>query len=206
MEHVALLRSYWSNGLPVSDRPSRGLDGRPILSSASTAGTTNYITHLCVVEVSMAMFEKEQAANSGPGTVVGANVKLTGTIKDVSDITVHGHVDGEVISDKNVTITETASVKGPVTAEVVNVSGKINGSVTATQRLEINPTGKIYGSINTKDLIIKSGAVFVGKSNTLKEEEEKKEEEKKVPTESRESRAESVGKEKKKTEPKYEVE
>ena len=35
----------------------------------------------------------------------------------------------------------------------------------ASGKLEILPTGKIFGSITTKDLNIRSGAVFVGKSN-----------------------------------------
>ncbi len=100
---------------------------------------------------------------AGPGTVVGANVKLTGTISDVNDITVHGTVEGEVISDKTVVIAETAAVKGPVTAQVVSISGRVNGSITAHQKLELLPTGQINGSITTKDLNIKSGAVFNGK-------------------------------------------
>lgn len=101
---------------------------------------------------------------AGPGTVVGANVKLTGTISDVNDIVIHGTVEGEVISDKTVTVTETASVKGPVTAQMVSVSGKVNGGVTAHQKLELLPTADVSGSISTRELIIKSGAVFNGKS------------------------------------------
>lgn len=101
---------------------------------------------------------------AGPGTVVGANVKLTGTISDVGDVIVHGIVEGEVVSDKTVTITETASVKGPITAQLISISGKVNGSVTAHQKLELQPTADVNGSINTKELIIKSGAVFNGKS------------------------------------------
>lgn len=106
---------------------------------------------------------------SGPGTVVGANVKLTGTISDVNDIVIHGTVEGEVISDKTVTITETASVKGPVTAQMVSVSGKVNGGVTAHQKLELLPTADVSGSIATKELIIKSGASFNGKSTMSRE-------------------------------------
>ena len=111
------------------------------------------------------MFEENVGGvTAGPGTVVGANVKLTGTISDVNDIVVHGTVEGEVISDKTVTITETASVKGPVTAQMVSVSGRINGGVTAHQKLELLPTANVSGSISTKELIIKSGAAFNGKS------------------------------------------
>jgi len=135
------------------------------------------------------MFESnEQEGVAGPGTVVGANVKLTGTLSDVNDITVHGTVEGEVISDKTVTIAETAAVKGPVTAQMVSVSGRINGSITAHQKLELLPTAQVNGGITTKELIIKSGATFNGKCTmtedgntpnktdkpTAKEKEEKK--------------------------------
>lgn len=152
----------------------------------------------------MAMFDKDQTTVSGPGTVIGANVKLTGVLKDSNDITVHGTVDGEVISDRDVNITETASIKGPITANVIVVSGKINGAITAHEKLEINPSGKVYGSITAKDLIIHSGATFVGKSNSIKEELDA--DKKIVKEEKKEVKSEKVEKQTKKSEPKYEVE
>lgn len=123
---------------------------------------------------------------SGPGTVVGANVKLVGTLHDANEVTIHGKIEGEVISEKNVTISETAHIKGPISAEVIQIAGQVNGSITATGKIEILPTGKVYGSLTTKDLNIRSGAIFVGKSNMagdegtgIEEEPEKKKEEKK---------------------------
>lgn len=101
---------------------------------------------------------------SGPNTVVGANVKLVGTLYDANEITIHGKIEGEVKSDKTVIITETAYIKGPVTADTVQIAGSVNGSITATGKLEILPTGKVYGSTTTKDLSIRSGAIFIGKS------------------------------------------
>jgi len=114
------------------------------------------------------MFDNDKKI-AGPGTVVGANVKLTGVLKDINDITVHGSVDGEVSSEKNVVIAETASIKGPVSAEVVTVAGKVNGSIDAWKKLEVLPTGKVHGSITTEELIIRSGALFNGKSKMTKE-------------------------------------
>jgi cytoskeletal protein CcmA (bactofilin family) len=156
------------------------------------------------------MFDKDQTTISGPGTVVGTNVKLTGTLNDVNDITVNGRVEGEIISEKNVAITETASVKGPITAKIIHISGKVDGAITANEKLEISPTGKVYGSITTKDLIIQSGAIFVGKSNTLRDKSEPELEKKTV----KEAEKKEVEKDtkvvetkaEKKDEPKYEVE
>lgn len=102
---------------------------------------------------------------TGPGTIIGANVKLVGTLLDANEIIVHGRVEGEVTSEKMITITETAFIKGPVSADVIQVAGEIQGSVVASSKLELLPTGKVFGSITAKDLSIRSGAVFVGKSN-----------------------------------------
>lgn len=116
-----------------------------------------------------AVFQKERPM-PGPGTVVGTNVKLTGVLKDTNDITVHGKVEGEVISDKNVLVTETAEIKGPVTAQNIIVAGKIHGTVNAEQKLELLPTAKVNGAINTRELIVKAGATLNGKS-TMREED-----------------------------------
>lgn len=102
---------------------------------------------------------------SGPGTIVGANVKLVGTLNDANEIVVHGKIEGEVISEKSITVSETAFIKGPVSAEMVQVAGEVHGSIVSTGKLEILPTGKVFGSVTTKDLNIRSGAIFVGKSN-----------------------------------------
>lgn len=97
-------------------------------------------------------------------TIIGINVNLKGNLKNKGSIQVNGSVEGEVRSDENVTVGETASIKGPVVAKVIEVSGLIKGIIEATEKLEINPTGKVFGDINVKSLIIKQGAIFVGKS------------------------------------------
>lgn len=99
----------------------------------------------------------------GPGTIVGVNVALNGTLKDQNDIIVHGMVDGEVISDKSITIGQSAQVKGPVRGNLVTVAGVVRGSVEAQEKLEILETGKVLGSIDAKDLLVHSGATIVGK-------------------------------------------
>ncbi|KKQ73995.1 MAG: hypothetical protein US94_C0017G0008 [Berkelbacteria bacterium GW2011_GWB1_38_5] len=113
---------------------------------------------------------------TGPGTVVGANVKLVGTLQDASDITIHGRIEGEVISNQSINVTETAYIKGPISADIVNIAGKVRGSITATGKLEIMPTGKVFGSITSKDVSIKSGAIFVGKCTMPEGEKEEAEE------------------------------
>lgn len=112
-----------------------------------------------------------QEDGSGPGTVVGVNVALSGTLKDQNDIVVHGMVDGEVISDKTVSIGQSAQIKGPVKAIVVTVAGVVRGEVTASDRVEVMESGKVFGTITTKDLIVRSGAIISGKIEMATEPE-----------------------------------
>jgi len=98
------------------------------------------------------------------GTIVGSSVHLTGAIKDSSDIQIFGSVEGEVSSEAKVIIEESAYVKGPINAGEVVVSGMVIGTIVAKQRIELNPSGTIKGNVDTSDLLIHSGATFIGKS------------------------------------------
>lgn len=118
------------------------------------------------------MFEQKSKGVEGPGTIVGANVKLSGTLKDINDITIHGQIEGEVISEKTVTVEQTAVVKGPIQASLVTIAGQVNGEIIALKKLEILETGNVKGSVTTDDLIIRSGAVFNGKSS-MKQDDDK---------------------------------
>jgi cytoskeletal protein CcmA (bactofilin family) len=71
-------------------------------------------------------------------------------------------VDGEVISERSVTVGQSAQVKGPVKGQLVTVAGVIRGSVEATEKFEVLETGKIFGSINARDLVVHSGAIIIG--------------------------------------------
>jgi cytoskeletal protein CcmA (bactofilin family) len=99
------------------------------------------------------------------GTIVGSSVHLTGAIKDSSDITIFGVVEGEVASDQKVIVEESAHVKGPIKAAEVIVSGLVVGTVTASQRIELNVSGTIKGNIDAGELLIHAGATFIGKCN-----------------------------------------
>lgn len=102
--------------------------------------------------------------NNNVDTIIGINVVLKGNLKNKGSIQINGTVEGEVRSDENINVGETAKIKGPVVAKTIEISGEVKGVVEATDRLEVNPTGRIIGDINAKSLIIKQGATFIGKS------------------------------------------
>ena len=104
-------------------------------------------------------------------TIIGADVHVKGNLKNKGSIQINGTVEGEVKSDENVTIGESAKVTGPIVASNVLVSGNANGTIDAKEKLEIDPTGSIEGEIKTKTLIVREGATFNG--NCVMAEEKK---------------------------------
>ena len=104
-------------------------------------------------------------------TVIGVDVNVKGNLNNKGSIQVNGTVEGEIKSDENITVGETALVTGPVVAKNILVSGKVAGTVSAHEKLEVDPTGSITGDIKTKTLIFREGANFNG---TCAMSEEKK--------------------------------
>jgi len=126
-------------------------------------------------------------------TIIGLNVVLKGNLHNKGSIQVNGTIEGEVKSDENINVGETAQIKGPVSAKSIEVSGEIRGLIEASEKLEINPTGRIYGDINAKSLVIKQGATFVGKSIMPSSEMPKVEEKPPVEKENKEKVEDKLG-------------
>jgi cytoskeletal protein CcmA (bactofilin family) len=59
--------------------------------------------------------------------------------------------------------------KGRVEAEAlvqrISINGEFRGVIRASDRVEINKAGKVYGDIYTPCLIIEGGAIFEGRCN-----------------------------------------
>jgi cytoskeletal protein CcmA (bactofilin family) len=62
---------------------------------------------------------------------------------------------------------ERGRVKATVQAGIVEISGIVEGTVTAKNSVKIHSTGRVYGDIFTPALIIEHGAVFDGKCHML---------------------------------------
>lgn len=103
-----------------------------------------------------------KSRNSSEGTIIGAGVKLTGSFKDEGPITINGEAKGDITSGESILIGEDAFIQGPISAQFITVSGTVEGEIKATETLEITPTGKVSGKIDTKTLIIRPGALFIG--------------------------------------------
>ena len=97
-------------------------------------------------------------------TVIGKNTQMKGSINSSANMRIDGTVEGEIIIAGEAIIGEAGRVIGNITAGSVLISGEVNGNITAENKLEIMPSGKLYGDIKASVLSIAEGALFKGQS------------------------------------------
>ncbi len=91
-------------------------------------------------------------------TVIAAGVTLAGTL----------HGEGEIELKGAMIVTSTGRVKGPVTADVVQVAGHIEGGVLARDHMRLEKTGSLEGDVTTVSLVVEDGGRLNGRSSMLK--------------------------------------
>lgn len=104
------------------------------------------------------------AARKAPSivSVIGKDITIEGGVTGEGEL----HVDGLVRGDVRVgrlSIGESGHIEGTVAAELVEVRGKVIGSVTAKQ-IRLFATANVDGDITHEQLAMETGACFQGRS------------------------------------------
>lgn len=113
--------------------------------------------------------ESPRPQASGPAggttnlTVIAKPATFAGRITGSGDFRIEGRLEGELDSSGGVTVAESGSVKGDLHGRTLMVAGKVNGNVSADERVELKPTAKLKGNITAPRMHIAEGATFEGK-------------------------------------------
>jgi cytoskeletal protein CcmA (bactofilin family) len=73
-----------------------------------------------------------------------------------------GEFHGEIFSRDFLFIGEHAVIDAQINVDNLIVDGKVSGNVSATSKVVIHRTGKLYGNISTSALVIEEGGLFEG--------------------------------------------
>lgn len=95
-------------------------------------------------------------------SLIAENMTLEGTIAAEGELHVDGTIRGEVRVTR-LTIGDSGLIEGTITAETVEVRGKIVGAVTAKQ-IRLASSAHVDGDITHEQLAIEAGAFFQGRS------------------------------------------
>ncbi|MDR2588553.1 MAG: polymer-forming cytoskeletal protein [Spirochaetales bacterium] len=98
----------------------------------------------------------------GPATV------LKGTLKFSSSVRISGKFEGEIESGGYLYVECGADARADPPATTLAVGGTVRGNLEAYEKIEMLPTGKIYGNVRTAKLRIADGVIFEGKCEMIK--------------------------------------
>ena len=99
---------------------------------------------------------------------LGEGTEITGEVRFSEIMRVDSNICGTIVSDSgSLLVMEKGCIKATVQVGIVEVSGIVEGTITAKNSVKIHSTGRVYGDIYTPALIIEHGAVFDGKCHML---------------------------------------
>ena len=95
-----------------------------------------------------------------PASILSSDLHITGNVKTTGDIQIEGTIEGDIRAHL-LTVGESATIKGEVTADDVVVNGRIVGRVRGL-KVRLTATARVEGDIIHKTIAIESGAHFEG--------------------------------------------
>jgi len=119
------------------------------------------------------MFSKSNSAgkNAKPEprppapSILSSDLGVVGDVNSKGEIQVDGMIQGD-IDTKILLVGESANIKGSITADTVNVHGKITGHIKA-RSVSLSKTAHVIGDIHHEDLSIEKGAFLEGHCKRL---------------------------------------
>ena len=95
---------------------------------------------------------------------LGRSVFIKGTLSGSEDLTVDGHVEGRIdLPEYTLVIGPNAQIDAAIVAKSVLVFGRIAGTITAHDSVDIRTGASVEGELTCGRISIQDGAVFSGK-------------------------------------------
>ena len=102
--------------------------------------------------------------NNDSKNVLNSDVELKGTLRFAGELTFDGKLEGDIQSEGALNLGDNAVVKGNISANSVVVRGKVNGNVTAKEKIDIKTKTELFGDIRAARLVMEEGVTFVGQT------------------------------------------
>lgn len=97
-------------------------------------------------------------------TIISKGVNIDGKVISNGNVRLDGKIKGDLIVSGDLTCGDTSEVTGMMKSENIVLNGKMEGTVTAKNKLTLKAKAVLVGDLFAKVLIIEEGAKFEGKS------------------------------------------
>ena len=117
----------------------------------------------------MALMRKEdvtaQAAAIAVGqthTILGPEAAFDGKLTFQGAVRIDGKFSGEIVTEDVLVVGESAEVTASVNVGSLILNGLLRGNVRAKKAVELHAPARLYGDVETPQLVIHSGVIFEG--------------------------------------------
>lgn len=87
-------------------------------------------------------------------------------------VMVNGKFSGEIRTEDTLIIGEKGMIKADIHAGNVVISGEVTGNVTATERVELRGTARVFGDVEAPVIVVAEGVLFEGRCRMTKSQPE----------------------------------
>ena len=101
-------------------------------------------------------------------TLITEGITIKGTIEGEGVVQVEGTVVGEFNMVGAIIVADSGLVKGPISADVVRIAGRVEGNITAREHMRLEHTGTLIGDVTTASLVVEDGGCLNGRSTMMK--------------------------------------
>lgn len=94
---------------------------------------------------------------------IGKSVVIRGELTGNEDLYLDGEIEGNInLRDHKLVIGPNGKIKATITARDIVLHGRVEGNVSATERVELKKACTLIGDVNTQRIVIEDGAYFKG--------------------------------------------
>ncbi len=104
--------------------------------------------------------------NEGVISIVGPGMRVVGDCETAGTLRIEGVVEGTVRAGKAVVVGKDGSVQGDIVTQDAVVGGKVNGTIVAESRLELQATCVVEGQIHARRIKLDEGGRVNGEVHT----------------------------------------
>jgi cytoskeletal protein CcmA (bactofilin family) len=105
------------------------------------------------------IFEEDQYTFMGKDVDFKGNANFKGTVR------IDGRFDGHIIAESVLIVGEQAVIKGEIVCGIIICSGKVDGNITASQKIQLLKPAVLVGGVRTPSFSAEEGVVFHGTSD-----------------------------------------
>ncbi len=110
------------------------------------------------------------APKTGEFAHIGKSVVIKGELSGSEDLYVDGNVEGKIeLRSHSLTIGPNGNVKADISAKTVVIQGKLDGNVSASERVDLRKSAVMTGDVTTQRIAIEEGALLKGKVDVQRE-------------------------------------